>query len=34
MTDYKTIAQTQNYIVLDRYVKNWELGPDYQSEAQ
>jgi type I restriction enzyme R subunit len=34
MTDYKTIAQTQNYIVLDRYVKDWELGPNYQSEAQ
>lgn len=34
MTDYKAIAQTQNYIVLDKYVKNWELGPDYQTEAQ
>lgn len=32
MTEYKTIAETNRFIVLDRYVKNWKLNESYQSE--
>ena len=33
MTDYKTIAETGNFIVLDRYTKEWEVAESYQSEG-
>ena len=36
MTDYKTIAETKNFIVLDKYTKEWQLcegNPGYQSEG-
>ena len=32
MTDYKTIAETKHFIVLDRYQRNSVLKEDYQSE--
>ena len=32
MTDYKTIAETQNFIVLDRYLRDSIVAEDYQSE--
>ena len=33
MTDYKAIAESNNFIVLDRYTKGWEVADSYQSEA-
>lgn len=30
----KTIAETNNFIVLDKYVTEWEAGDRYQSEAE
>jgi type I restriction enzyme R subunit len=32
MTEYKTIAETNRFIVLDRYEKDWKLAESYQSE--
>jgi type I restriction enzyme R subunit len=32
MTEYKTIAETNRFIVLDRYIKDWKLAESYQSE--
>ena len=32
MTDYKTIAETKNFIVLDKYVKQNQANDSYQSE--
>jgi len=32
MNDYKTIAESQNFIVLDRYTKEWKVAESYQSE--
>jgi type I restriction enzyme R subunit len=32
MTETKTIAETNRFIVLDRYDKGWKLGESYQSE--
>ena len=32
MTNYNTIAETQNFIVLDRYERESVVGEDYQSE--
>jgi len=32
MTDYNTIAETKNFIVLDRYQRDLVLAEDYQSE--
>ena len=33
MTEYKkTIAETNRFIVLDRYAKEWEVNESYQSE--
>jgi len=34
MADYKTIAESRNFIVLDRYEKTWQAQDAYQSEAQ
>ena len=34
MVDYtKPIAESNNFIVLDKYVKSWEVNDSYQSEA-
>lgn len=32
MTDYKTIAESNNFIVLDKYTQNWHVAESYQSE--
>jgi len=32
MTDYKTIAESNNFIVLDKYTKEWQVAESYQSE--
>lgn len=33
MTDYKTIAETKNFIVLDQYAPEWKVAEGYQSEG-
>ncbi len=33
MTDYKTIAESKNFIVLDKYTKEWQVAESYQSES-
>jgi len=33
MTDYKTIAESNNFIVLDHYSKEWKVADSYQSEG-
>lgn len=33
MTDYKTIAESNNFIVLDKYIKEWAVNESYQSES-
>lgn len=33
MTDYKTIAESQNFIILDSYTKEDQISEAYQSEA-
>ena len=33
MTDYKTIAESNNFIVLDQYSKEWKVAESYQSEG-
>jgi type I restriction enzyme R subunit len=32
MNDYKTIAESNNFIVLDNYAKQWQVAESYQSE--
>ena len=32
MNDYKTIAESNNFIVLDKYSKHWQANQAYQSE--
>lgn len=32
MMDYKTIAESNNFIVLDKYRKEWKIAESYQSE--
>ncbi len=32
MNDYKTIAESNNFIVLDKYAKEWQVNESYQSE--
>ncbi len=34
MSDYKTIAESKNFIVLDRYTKEWQVNESYQSESE
>jgi type I restriction enzyme R subunit len=34
MTDYKTIAESKNFIVLDQYKKDWQVNDSYQSESE
>ncbi|MBB5859562.1 type I restriction endonuclease subunit R [Xanthomonas arboricola] len=33
MQDYKTIAESRNFIVLDRYTREWNVAESYQSES-
>jgi type I restriction enzyme R subunit len=33
MTDYKTIVESTNFIVLDKYTKEWQVAEGYQTEA-
>ncbi|VAW88341.1 Type I restriction-modification system, restriction subunit R, partial [hydrothermal vent metagenome] len=33
MVDYKTIAESNNFIVLDKYTKAWQVNESYQSEG-
>lgn len=33
MADYKTIAESNNFIVLDKYKREWEVKESYQSEG-
>jgi len=33
MSDYKTIAESRNFIVLDKYTKDWQVNEGYQSEG-
>ncbi len=33
MADYRTIAESKNFIVLDKYSKEWQIKESYQSEA-
>ncbi len=33
MSDYKTIAESKNFIVLDKYSKDWPANESYQSEG-
>ncbi len=32
MTDYKTIAESKSFIVLDKYTQEWQVAENYQSE--
>jgi type I restriction enzyme R subunit len=32
MSDYKTIAESKNFIVLDKYTQEWKASESYQSE--
>ncbi len=32
MSDYKTIAESNNFIVLDKYTQEWKVSESYQSE--
>lgn len=33
MKDYKTIAESKNFIVLDKYTREWQVAESYQSES-
>ncbi|MCK9246910.1 MAG: type I restriction endonuclease subunit R, partial [Anaerolineaceae bacterium] len=33
MTHYKTIAELKNFIVLDKYTREWQVAESYQSET-
>jgi type I restriction enzyme R subunit len=33
MTDYKAIAESKNFIVLEKYSREWAVAESYQSEA-
>jgi type I restriction enzyme R subunit len=34
VSDYKTIAESKNFIVLDKYTKEWQVNESYQSESE
>ena len=34
MTDYKTIVESKNFIVLDQYSREWQVAESYQSEGE
>ena len=33
MFDYKAIAESKNFIVLDKYTREWQVAESYQSES-
>ncbi len=33
MSDYKAIAESKNFIVLDQYTQEWKVAESYQSES-
>ena len=33
MNEYKAVAESKNFIVLDKYVKEWQVKESYQSES-
>ena len=33
MSDYKTIAESKSFIVLDKYTREWKIAEGYQSEG-
>jgi type I restriction enzyme R subunit len=33
MIDYKAIAESNNFIILDKYTKEWQVAENYQSES-
>ncbi|EPG65767.1 type I restriction endonuclease subunit R [Leptospira wolffii] len=33
MTEYRPIAESNNFIVLDKYTREWQVSESYQSEA-
>ncbi|MGL5040915.1 MAG: type I restriction endonuclease subunit R [Aeromonas sp.] len=33
MSNYKTIAESNNFIILDKYAKQWQVAESYQSES-
>ena len=33
MSEYKAIAESKNFIVLDKYTKEWKVAENYQSEG-
>ena len=33
MIDYKIIAEAKNFIVFDKYTREWQVAEGYQSEA-
>lgn len=33
MTDYRTIAESKNFIVLEQYTQEWKVAESYQSES-
>ena len=33
MTTYKTVAESNNFIVLDKYTKDWQVNESFQSEG-
>ena len=33
MSDYKTIVESKNFIVLDTYAPEWKVAESYQSES-
>jgi type I restriction enzyme R subunit len=33
MSDYKTIAESKNFIVLEQYTQEWKVAESYQSES-
>ena len=33
MTTYKTVAESNNFIVLDKYTKEWQVNESFQSEG-
>ncbi len=33
MSEYKTIAETKHFIVLDQYTREWKVAESYQSES-
>jgi len=34
MTKYKTIAESNHFIILDKYSKEWQVAESYQSEDE